>query len=253
MCGEETALIASIEGKRGTPRPRPPFPSVSGLFGKPTCINNVETLANIPRIVHKGAAWYAGIGTEKSKGTKVFAITGKVKHSGLVEIPMGVTLRQIVMDLGGGTSSGKPVKAVQTGGPSGGVIPASLFDTPVDFEHLGELGSIMGSGGLIVMEEGDSMIELAKYYLDFCVDESCGKCAPCRIGGRQMLALMEKISAGKGTETDLKMIRDICQAMWRASLCALGQTAPKSVLSTLRYFEEEYKEALSGKKNLTFA
>lgn len=255
VCGEETALIASIEGKRGTPRPRPPFPSVSGLFGKPTCINNVETLANIPRIIHKGSAWFASIGTEKSKGTKVFAITGKVKRSGLVEIPMGVTLRQIVMDLGGGSHSGKPVKAVQTGGPSGGVIPASLFDTPVDFEHLGELGSIMGSGGLIVMEEGDSMIELARYYLDFCVDESCGKCAPCRIGGRQMLVLMDKINAGKGTENDIKMIRDICQAMWRASLCALGQTAPKSVLSTLRYFENEYRDALrsGAKKNITFA
>ena len=249
VCGEETALIASIEGHRGTPRPRPPFPSVSGLFGKPTCINNVETLANVPRIIFKGASWFASIGTEKSKGTKVFAITGKVKHSGLVEIPMGTTLKQIVMDLGGGSASGKPIKSVQTGGPSGGVIPASLFDIPVDYEHLSELGSIMGSGGLIVMEEGDSMIGLARYYLEFCVDESCGKCAPCRIGGRQMLSLMDKVIAGKGSDQDIQMIRNISHAMLRASLCALGQTAPKSVLSTMNYFYEEYQQALSGKEN----
>ncbi|MGF1579742.1 MAG: NADH-ubiquinone oxidoreductase-F iron-sulfur binding region domain-containing protein [Gemmataceae bacterium] len=245
VCGEETALIASIEGKRGTPLPRPPYPSVKGLWDAPTCINNVETLATIPRIMLHGADWYASMGTEKSRGTKVFAITGSVANSGLVEIPMGTTLRELVMDIGGGTASGKPVKAVQTGGPSGGVIPANLLDTPVSFEHLMELGSIMGSGGLIVMEDGDSMVDIARFYLGFCVDESCGKCAPCRIGGKHMLLLLEKLADGKGSHEDIKQLRRISQAMKVASLCGLGQTAPNPVLSTLQYFENEYQEAVT--------
>ena len=244
VCGEETALIASIEGRRGTPNPRPPYPSVKGLWKGPTCINNVETLAAIPRIVRRGADWFAGIGTERSKGTKVFAITGKVKNSGLVEVPMGMTIKELVDDISGGTQSGKPVKAVQTGGPSGGVIPASLFDTPVSYEHLTSLGSIMGSGGLIIMEEGDSMVDIAKFYLGFCVEESCGKCAPCRIGGKQMLLLLEKISDGAGTAEDIVQLRRISRAMQIASLCGLGQTAPNPVLSTLEYFESEYRDVL---------
>ncbi len=244
VCGEETALIASIEGRRGTPSPRPPYPSIRGLWDGPTCINNVETLAAVPRIIRKGAEWYASIGTDRSKGTKVFAITGKVKNSGLVEVPMGITLRELVDDISGGTSSGKPVKAVQTGGPSGGVIPVSLFDTPVSFEHLTTLGSIMGSGGLIIMEEGDSMVDIAKFYLGFCVDESCGKCAPCRIGGKHMLLLLDKISKGQGTEDDIVQLRRISRAMQVASLCGLGQTAPNPVLSSLEYFAEEYKSVL---------
>jgi NADH:ubiquinone oxidoreductase subunit F (NADH-binding)/(2Fe-2S) ferredoxin len=247
VCGEETALIASIEGRRGTPSPRPPYPSVKGLWEGPTCINNVETLASIPRIVRKGADWYASIGTEKSKGTKVFAITGSVKNSGLVEVPMGISLRELVNDVGGGTSSGKPIKGVQSGGPSGGVIPDRLLDTPVSFEHLTKLGSIMGSGGLIVMEEGDSMVEIAKFYLGFCVDESCGKCAPCRIGGKHMLMLLEKICDGNGTDDDVVQLRRISRSMQVASLCGLGQTAPNPVLSTLQYFPEEYRELINKK------
>jgi NADH:ubiquinone oxidoreductase subunit F (NADH-binding) len=241
VCGEETALIASIEGRRGTPSPRPPYPSVRGLWDGPTCINNVETLAAIPRIVRKGAEWFSSIGTEKSKGTKVFAITGKVNNSGLVEVPMGITLRELVEEISGGTSSGRPVKAVQSGGPSGGVIPASLLDTPVSYEHLTALGSIMGSGGLIIMEEGDSMVDIAKFYLGFCVDESCGKCAPCRIGGKHMLLLLEKISEGKGVPDDIVQLRRISRSMQVASLCGLGQTAPNPVLSTLEYFGPEYQ------------
>ncbi len=246
VCGEETALIASIEGRRGTPTPRPPYPSIKGLWEGPTCINNVETLAAIPRIIRRGADWFAGIGTERSKGTKVFAITGKVKNSGLVEVPMGMTLRELVDDISGGTQSGKPVKAVQTGGPSGGVIPASMFDTPVSYEHLTSLGSIMGSGGLIIMEEGDSMVDIAKFYLGFCVEESCGKCAPCRIGGKQMLLLLEKIADGAGTEDDIVQLRRISRAMQIASLCGLGQTAPNPVLSTLHFFESEYRDVLQA-------
>jgi NADH:ubiquinone oxidoreductase subunit F (NADH-binding) len=246
VCGEETALIASIEGKRGTPIPRPPFPSVKGLWDAPTCINNVETLANIAPIIDKGAAWFSSIGIGKSKGTKVFAVTGKVAKSGLVEIPMGTTLNEIVNDISGGTASGLPVKAIQTGGPSGGVIPKEHFDTPVSYEHLSELGSIMGSGGLIVMEEGDSMVDIAKFYLGFCVDESCGKCAPCRHGGKQMLVLLEKISEGRGEPSDLKLLEQISVAMQKASLCGLGQTAPNPVLSTLRYFREEYEQAIKS-------
>ncbi len=241
VCGEETALIASIEGRRGYPHPRPPYPSVKGLWDKPTCINNVETLANLPPILAKGAAWFSGIGMDKSKGTKVFAVTGKVKNSGLVEVPMGTTLRDIVYAICGGAAGGKKVKAVQTGGPSGGVIPEQYFDTPVGYENLQSLGSIMGSGGMIVMDEDDSMVDITKFYLGFCVDESCGKCAPCRVGGTQMLRILNRISAGDGEPADLEKLRDISLAMQKASLCGLGQTAPNPVLSTLRYFEPEYR------------
>ncbi|MFA5004746.1 MAG: NADH-ubiquinone oxidoreductase-F iron-sulfur binding region domain-containing protein [Candidatus Omnitrophota bacterium] len=247
VCGEETALISSIEGKRGTPHPRPPYPSVKGLWGKPTVINNVETLANIPVIISKGGKWFSQIGTQTSKGTKVFAVTGKVKNSGLVEIAMGATLREIVMDICGGTLSGKPIKAVQTGGPSGGVIPEKLLDTPVDYENLQKLGSIMGSGGMIVMDDDDCMVDIPKFYLGFCVEESCGKCAPCRIGGFQMLNYLKKISEGKGKPEDLVQMRRIAQAMQKASLCGLGQTASNPVLSTLKYFEDEYNEHILNK------
>ncbi len=248
VCGEETALIASIEGKRGTPRPRPPYPSVKGLWDKPTVINNVETLANIPVIFTKGGAWFASIGTEKSKGTKVFALTGKVKNSGLIEVPMGTTLREIVFEIGGGLIDNKKIKAVQTGGPSGGVIPENLLDTPVDYENLQKLGSIMGSGGMIVMSEDDCMVDISKFYLKFCVDESCGKCAPCRIGGYQMLHILEKITEGLGSEQDLENLKKISKAMQKASLCGLGQTAPNPVVSTMRYFYEEYKQHVIDKK-----
>jgi len=248
VCGEETALISSIEGKRGTPHPRPPYPSVKGLWGKPTVINNVETLANIPVIILKGGKCFGQIGTSTSKGTKVFAVTGKVKNSGLVEIAMGATLREIVVDICGGTLSGKPIKAVQTGGPSGGVIPEGLLDTPVDYENLQKLGSIMGSGGMIVMDEDDCMVDIPKFYLGFCVEESCGKCAPCRIGGFQMLGYLKKISEGKGKPEDLGQLRRISQAMQKASLCGLGQTASNPVLSTLKYFEQEYNEHILNKR-----
>jgi NADH:ubiquinone oxidoreductase subunit F (NADH-binding)/NAD-dependent dihydropyrimidine dehydrogenase PreA subunit len=248
VCGEETALIASIEGKRGTPRPRPPYPSDSGLWGKPTIINNVETLANIPYIICKGGAEFAKIGTDKSKGTKVFALTGKIRNSGLVEIPMGIPLRAIIEDIGGGVASGKKILAVQTGGPSGGVIPQQLLDTPVSYEHLQELGSIMGSGGMIVMDEDDCLVDIAKFYLGFCVDESCGKCSPCKIGGYQMLKILEKISDGNGEESDIDALQRIAQAMQKASLCALGQSAPNPIVSSLRYFKEEYKQHIIDKK-----
>lgn len=248
VCGEETALIASIEGKRGTPRPRPPYPSVRGLWGKPTVINNVETLASVPYIFMHGGEAYAKVGTASSKGTKVFAVTGKVKNSGLVEVPMGITLREIVYDICGGTISGKQVKAVQTGGPSGGVIPKDYLDTPVDYDTLSKLGSIMGSGGMIIMDEDDCLVDIAKFYLGFCVEESCGKCAPCRIGGTQMLRLLEKISEGKGALEDLTALRRIAFAMQKASLCGLGQTAANPVLSTLRYFENEYKEHIVNRR-----
>ena len=248
VCGEETALISSIEGKRGTPHPRPPYPSVKGLWDKPTVINNVETLANIPVIISKGGKWFAQIGTQSSKGTKVFAVTGKVKNSGLVEIAMGATLREIVMDICGGTLSGKPIKAVQTGGPSGGVIPEALLDTPVDYENLQKLGSIMGSGGMIVMDDDDCMVDIPKFYLGFCVEESCGKCAPCRIGGFQMLGYLNKITEGKGKPEDLGQMRRLAQAMQKASLCGLGQTASNPVISTLKYFESEYNEHILNKR-----
>ncbi|MDD3375442.1 MAG: NADH-quinone oxidoreductase subunit NuoF [Candidatus Omnitrophica bacterium] len=240
VCGEETALIASIEGKRGCPKPRPPYPSIKGLWDKPTVINNVETLANIPIILFKGGQWFSSIGTEKSKGTKVFALTGKVKNSGLVEVPMGTTLREIVFDIGGGVFEDKKIKAIQTGGPSGGVIPVDYFDTPVEYESLQKLGSIMGSGGMIVMDETDCMIDIAKFYLGFCVEESCGKCAPCRIGGTQLLGLLTKISEGKGELDDLRKLKVISLGMQKASLCGLGQTAANPVLSTIKFFNEEY-------------
>jgi NADH:ubiquinone oxidoreductase subunit F (NADH-binding) len=245
VCGEETALIASVEGMRGTPRPRPPFPAVKGLWDLPTCVNNVETLANVPRIIRRGAAWFASMGTEKSKGTKVFALTGKIRNNGLVEVPMGITLREIVETIGEGTGTDRKVKAIQTGGPSGGMIPASQFDTPISYEHLQKLGSMMGSGGLIVIDDHDSVVELARFYLDFCVDESCGKCAPCRIGGVQMLHLLDRILDKTATEEDLKTIRVIAKAMQKASLCALGQTAPNPILSAMKHFESEFQERLA--------
>ncbi len=242
VCGEETALLASIEGKRGMPSPRPPFPAVKGLWGKPTVINNVETLAAIPVIIQKGGAWYSHIGTETSKGTKVFALTGKIKNSGLIEVPMGTTLREIIFDIGGGIKNGRRFKAAQTGGPSGGVITEEFLDVPIDYESLGKLGSIMGSGGLIVMDEDDCIVDVAKFYLEFTVDESCGKCAPCRVGGRTLQQLLEKITHGNGELEDLEQMRAVGVAMQRASLCGLGQTAPNPVVSTVRYFEEEYRE-----------
>lgn len=244
VCGEETALIASIEGKRGTPRPRPPYPSEKGLWDKPTCVNNVETLANVPHIIRNGSAWFSSMGTETSKGTKVFALTGKTVNTGLIEVPMGTEIRTIIEEIGGGMATEKPLKAVQTGGPSGGVIPQSMLDSPVCYDRLEELGSIMGSGGMITLDEDDSMVHIAAFYLDFTVDESCGKCAPCRIGGFQLLGLLEKIAAGNGTKKDLAKVRRIAQAMTQASLCGLGQTAPNPVLSTLRYFENEYLDLL---------
>lgn len=248
VCGEETALIASIEGKRGTPHPRPPYPSVKGLWGKPTIINNVETLANIPQLIFGGGAKFASVGTEKSKGTKVFALTGKVKNSGLVEVPMGITLREIIFDIGGGILNNHAIKAVQTGGPSGGVIPQEYLDTPVDYENLGKLGSIMGSGGMIAIDETDCLVDLAKFYLKFCVDESCGKCAPCRLGGYQLLNILEKISEGKGELEDLNKLKEISYAMQKASLCGLGQSASNPVFSTIKYFEDEYKKHIVAKK-----
>ncbi len=240
VCGEETALLTSIEGNRGMPRPRPPFPATKGLWGKPTVINNVETLANIPMIILKGGDWFRKIGTETSSGTKVFALTGKINNSGLIEVPMGTTLREIIFDIGGGIKGGKKFKAAQTGGPSGGVIPPDFLDVPIDYENLGKLGSIMGSGGLIVMDEDDCMVDVAKFYLEFSVDESCGKCAPCRIGGKQMHGLLEDISRGKAKMSDLDLIAEIGLAMQKASLCGLGQTAPNPALSTINYFKQEY-------------
>lgn len=246
VCGEETALIASIEGRRGSPSPRPPYPSVRGLWGMPTAINNVETLASIPAILLRGGAWFAGFGTETSRGTKVFAVTGKVRNAQLVEVPMGTTLREIIYEVCGGVLDQREIKAVQTGGPSGGVIPVQHLDTRVSYESLQQLGSIMGSGGMLVMDRTDSMVEVAKFYLKFCVDESCGKCAPCRIGGYQLLQILDRISRGRGSAGDLALIHRICQAMQRASLCGLGQTAPNPVLSTLRYFGEEYLAFIEG-------
>ncbi len=244
VCGEETALMASIEGKRGTPTPRPPFPAEKGLWGMPSNINNVETLANIAPIVSKGGKWFAGYGTEKSAGTKVFAVTGKVQNSGLVEIPMGTSIKDIVMGIGGGVEGDHTIKAIQTGGPSGGVIPSKYFDSPVSYESLQELGSIMGSGGMIVMDERDNMLDITRFYLGFCVEESCGKCAPCRIGGTQMLRLLDKIADGKASKTDIATIRRLAHAMQKASLCGLGQTAANPVLSALRYYEEEFSVKL---------
>lgn len=248
VCGEETALLASIEGKRGMPSPRPPFPAVRGLWGRPTVINNVETLANIPVILLKGGTWFGKIGTATSKGTKVFALTGKINNSGLIEVPMGTTLREIIFDIGGGIRDGKAFKAAQTGGPSGGMIPPQFLDTPIDYENLSKIGSIMGSGGLIVMDQDDCIPDIAKFYLDFTVDESCGKCAPCRIGGRKLLNYLDKICKGEGTHEDVENMREIGEAMTRASLCGLGQTAANPVQSSLRYFMDEYKEHIDDKK-----
>ncbi|MGE4489758.1 MAG: NADH-ubiquinone oxidoreductase-F iron-sulfur binding region domain-containing protein, partial [Kiritimatiellales bacterium] len=248
VCGEETALLASIEGKRGMPVPRPPFPAVKGLWGKPTVINNVETLANIPVIILKGAKWFSSIGTETSKGTKVFALTGKINNSGLIEVPMGTTLRDIIYDIGGGIAGGKKFKAAQTGGPSGGCITAQFLDTPIDYETLQQIGSMMGSGGMIVMDEDDCMIDVTKFYLEFTVDESCGKCAPCRVGGRTCYNILDRISKGKGEPGDLQKLKDIGHAMRKASLCGLGQTAPNPFMSTMKYFEEEYRAHIEDKK-----
>ncbi len=247
VCGEETALMASIEGRRGTPRPRPPYPAESGLWGYPTLINNVETFANIAPIIRNGAEWFAGIGTEKSKGTKVFALTGKIRNIGLIEVPMGITLREIVEDLGGGAPDGGTVKAVQTGGPSGGCIPAALFDTPVDYDSLAQVGSIMGSGGMVVMDQDTNMVDVARYYMEFCMDESCGKCIPCRVGTVQMHRLLEKMRAGQASHDDLERLQALCQLVNETSLCGLGQSAPNPVLSTLRYFPHEYEELLTDR------
>ena len=248
VCGEETALLTSIEGNRGEPRPRPPFPAVKGLFGQPTIINNVETLANVAEIITNGAEWFASMGTEKSKGTKVFALGGKINHTGLVEIPMGTPLRTIIEDIGGGVPHGKKFKAAQTGGPSGGCIPASLIDTPVDYESLIAIGSMMGSGGLIVMDEDNCMVDIAKFFLEFTVDESCGKCTPCRIGTRRMLDILDKITAGKGEDGDIEKLEELAITIKATALCGLGQTAPNPVLSTLHYFRDEYEAHIKEKR-----
>ncbi len=244
VCGEETALMMSVEGKRGTPRPRPPFPAESGLFGCPTLLNNVETFANVPAIYRKGAEWFAAIGTEKSKGTKVFALAGKIKNTGLIEVPMGTPLRTIVEEMGGGAPDGGKIKAVQTGGPSGGCIPSQHLDTPVDYESLGKLGSIMGSGGMIVMDEGTKMVDVARFFMEFCMDESCGKCIPCRAGTVQMHNLLDKILKRKATARDLAKLEELCDMVRNTSLCGLGQTAPNPTMSTLRFFRNEYEELL---------
>ena len=240
VCGEETALMTSIEGNRGEPRPRPPYPAVKGLFGKPTTENNVETFANIPQIILNGADWFASMGTERSKGTKVFALGGKIRNTGLVEIPMGTTLREIIEEIGGGIPNGKKFKAAQTGGPSGGCIPASLMDTPIDYDNLIAIGSMMGSGGMIVMDEDNCMVDIAKFFLNFTVDESCGKCTPCRVGTKRLLEMLDKITAGKATMEDLDKLEDLCNYIKANSLCGLGQTAPNPVLATLKFFREEY-------------
>ncbi|AEV67964.1 NADH-quinone oxidoreductase subunit NuoF [Acetivibrio clariflavus] len=248
VCGEETALMTSIEGHRGEPRPRPPFPAVKGLWGKPTILNNVETYANIPQIILKGPEWFASIGTEKSKGTKVFAVGGKINNTGLVEIPMGTTLREVIYDIGGGIPNGKKFKAAQTGGPSGGCIPASHLDTPIDYDSLIQLGSMMGSGGLIIMDEDNCMVDIAKFFLEFTVDESCGKCPPCRIGTKRMLEILERITEGKGEEGDIEKLELLAKNIKASALCGLGQTAPNPILSTLRYFKDEYIAHVKDKK-----
>lgn len=248
VCGEETALMTSIEGNRGEPRPRPPYPAVKGLFGKPTILNNVETYANIPQIILNGADWFASMGTEKSKGTKVFALGGKINNTGLVEIPMGTTLRHIIEDIGGGIPNGKKFKAAQTGGPSGGCIPAKLIDTPIDYDNLIAIGSMMGSGGLIVMDEDNCMVDIAKFFLEFTVDESCGKCTPCRIGTKRLLEILTKITNGNGTMEDIDRMEELCYYIKDNALCGLGQTAPNPVLSTLRYFRDEYEAHVLEKR-----
>ena len=248
VCGEETALLTSIEGNRGEPRPRPPFPAVKGLYGKPTIINNVETYANIAQIILKGASWFTSMGTEKSKGTKVFALGGKITNTGLVEIPMGTTLREVVEEIGGGVPNGKKFKAAQTGGPSGGCIPASLIDTPIDYDNLIAIGSMMGSGGMIIMDEDNCMVDIAKFFLEFTVDESCGKCTPCRVGTVRMLEILNKITSGNGTLEDLDKLEELAEYIKAGSLCGLGQTAPNPVLSTLQYFRDEYIAHVVDKK-----
>jgi NADH:ubiquinone oxidoreductase subunit F (NADH-binding)/ferredoxin len=248
VCGEETSLIASIEGRPAEPRIRPPFPAQKGLYGQPTNINNVETWANIPVILSLGGDWYSSIGTEKSKGTKVFSLVGKINNTGLVEVPMGITLREIIYDIGGGIPHNKEFKAVQTGGPSGGCIPKSLIDSPVDYERLASAGSIMGSGGMVVMDEDTCVVDVAKFFLDFTQDESCGKCNSCREGTEVLLETLEKISQGDGTEEDLEFLEELAQGIKDASLCGLGQTAPNPVLSTLQYFKEEYKAHIIDKR-----
>ena len=248
VCGEETALMTSIEGNRGEPRPRPPFPAVKGLFASPTILNNVETYANIPQIILNGAEWFASMGTEKSKGTKVFAVNGKINNTGLVEVPMGTTLRTIIEDIGGGIPNGKKFKAAQTGGPSGGCIPAEHMDIPIDYDNLISIGSMMGSGGLIVMDEDTCMVDIAKFFLQFTVDESCGKCTPCRVGTKRLLELLEKITDGRGTLEDIDKMEELCYYIKDNALCGLGQTAPNPVLSTLRYFRDEYIEHVVNKR-----
>ncbi len=248
VCGEETALISSIHGHRGEPRPRPPYPAVAGIFGKPTLLNNVETYANITQIINNGAAWFASMGTEKSKGTKVFALGGKIVNTGLVEIPMGTTLREIVYDIGGGIPNGKAFKAAQTGGPSGGCIPASKLDIPIDYDNLMSIGSMMGSGGLIVMDEDNCMVDIAKFFLDFTVDESCGKCPPCRIGTRRMQEILKRIVEGKGEDGDIERLQTLGENIKKSALCGLGQSAPNPVLSTIRYFRDEYEAHIYEKR-----
>lgn len=244
VCGEETALISSIEGKRGLPRPRPPFPANYGLFGQPTLINNVETFANIPPIIRKGGAWFASIGTEKSKGTKVFALAGKIVNTGLIEVPMGMNLREIIFDIGGGIPDGRKYKAVQTGGPSGGCIPEQFLDMSVDYESLAKVGSIMGSGGMIVMDDTSNMVDVARFFMEFCMSESCGKCIPCRVGTYMMHEALDRIYRGEAGENDLEQLKELCDVVKNTSLCGLGQTAPNPTLSTLRYFEHEYRELI---------
>jgi len=245
VCGEETALIASIEGKRGLPRPRPPYPASYGLWGCPTLINNVETFSNVAPIVRNGGQWFADIGTEKSKGTKVFALAGKINNTGLIEVPMGIPLRDIVEEIGYGIPDGRTFKAVQTGGPSGGCIPEQHLDMPVDYESLAQVGSIMGSGGMIIMDDTSNMVDVARYFMEFCMSESCGKCVPCRVGTYQMHELLDKICKGQATDRDLELLKELCDMVKNTSLCGLGQTAPNSVLSTLRFFEHEYTELLN--------
>ena len=248
VCGEETALIHSIEGRRGTPRPRPPYPAVSGLFGKPTLINNVETFANIPVIILDGGGWFSTVGTEKSKGTKVFALAGKIHNTGLIEVPMGTTLREIVYDIGGGLPNGKEFKAIQTGGPSGGCLPVEYLDTPIDYESLAKAGSIMGSGGMIVIDEDSCMVDIAKFFLQFTQDESCGKCTPCREGTKRMFEILTRITEGKGKSGDIEKLERLGNMIKKASLCGLGQSAPNPVLSTIKNFREEYEEHINEKK-----
>ncbi len=248
VCGEETALIASIEGRRGEPRPRPPFPAVQGLWNKPTNVNNVETYANIPQIILKGAEWYASYGTEKSKGTKTFALAGDLNHTGLIEVPLGITLREIIYDVGGGIKDGKAFKAVQIGGPMGGCVPAEFLDLPLDYESLAQAGTIMGSGGMIVLDEDTCMVDVARYFMDFTQDESCGKCTPCRVGTRRILEILTRICDGKGQDGDIELLENLCQEIRTNSLCGLGQGAPNPVVSTLRYFRDEYEAHIYEKR-----